>query len=317
MSNLKIDVSIIIVNYKSSNLVFKSVDALYKQSKDFVFETIIVDNTEGLNEYNLLREYFKNEDLPVKIIHSDTNLGFGKANNLGAKYASGDFLYFLNGDTLIINNAIYELFDFIKGNDKVGVVGSNLYSANMKANHSFYKKPISLRSIKKDNSIIGLFRKAFLKRKDFNYSEKPLKILGHVCGASLMIRKSLFDQLGGFDKDIFLYAEEALLCYRVIHETGYSIYNIPSSKIIHYEGGSDNVVFSSFKTDASVDGNYIYFSKVYGTAVAHKYLVVSKHLFKKKEFLAKSLFLKTKGANYKQFYDSFSKKLINIDSNKI
>ena len=73
-----------------------------------------------------------------------------------------------------------------------------------------------------------------------------------------MIRKSLYDYLSGFEKSIFMYAEETLLCYRVLHETEFSIYNCPSAQIVHLEGGSFENGMNEFRAKCIADGNYIY-----------------------------------------------------------
>lgn len=229
------DVSIIFVNYKTSSLVHDAIHSVKEHSSDFSYEIIVVDNSESEEEFNKLNDL---ESDDVHLIDAKSNLGFGKANNLGSKIAQGNYLFFLNTDTLLMNNAIYELKKFLDEHDDVGIVGSNLYTKDGKPNSSYY---LLEKNIKNENKVSEFHTKIkkilSRKRPDFNYSEKPLKINGYVVGAALMIRKSLFDTLGGFDKDIFMYAEESLLCYRSIHEKEFKIYNVPSSKIVHFEGG--------------------------------------------------------------------------------
>ena len=262
------DVSIILVNYKTSNLVFDVVKSIKEKSSGFSYEIIVVDNSISEAEYNALAVLNSSN---IHVIDAKDNLGFGKANNLGAKMAKGRYLYFLNTDTLLINNAIYELIDYLDNHENVGVVGSNLYTKELKPNCSFNPYEKNVRSDKKGTSLFTLSKKyIFNKRIDFNYTDKPKKIDGYVIGASLMIRKDIFDELGGFDKDIFMYAEESLLCYRVIHECHKEIYNVPSSKIIHFECGSEKGT-SLRHCQMSVDGNYVYYKKLFGDKNAIAY----------------------------------------------
>lgn len=291
----KIDVSIIYCNYFTSTLLKDSLESLVAKSTNFKYEIIVVDNSNDEVETKKLLKLKINYPNLI-LIDAKTNLGFGKANNLGSKYASGKYLYFLNTDTLLVNNAIYELFAFMEKNQNVGICGSNLFNSNLKPYHSFIKIKKNLYFERRNGSLIrGLFFK-LLKRDDFNYCSKPLKIKGYVCGASLMILKDDFIKLNGFDQDIFMYSEEALLCYQLIKKLRKEIYNVPSSKIIHLEG-------SSFKSDYSfyaksfVDGNYLYYLKAYNEKIANKYLKVYLRVVKKKALIFKIL---KKEANYQK-----------------
>ena len=291
----KIDVSIIYCNYFTSTLLKDSLESLVAKSTNFKYEIIVVDNSNDEVETKKLLKLKINYPNLI-LIDAKTNLGFGKANNLGSKYARGKYLYFLNTDTLLLNNAIYELFAFMKKNKEVGICGSNLFNSNLKPYHSFIKSKKNLYFERKNGSLIHALFFKLLKRDDFNYSSKPLKIKGYVCGASLMILKDDFIKLNGFDQDIFMYSEEALLCYQLIKKLRKEIYNVPSSKIIHLEG-------SSFKSDYSfyaksfVDGNYLYYLKAYNVKTANKYLKVYLKVVKKKALIFKIL---KKEANYQK-----------------
>lgn len=301
-----IDVSIILVNYKTSKFVHDVISSIKEKSQGFSYEIIVVDNSNDIDEFNQLLDL---EGQGVKVVDAKDNLGFGKANNLGAQYASGKYLYCLNTDTILMNNAIFELKDFLDKHDNVAVVGSNLYTKEDEPNHSFY--PIE-KNLKNEKKMVGL-KTAFIKfitrkRKDFNYTDTPLKIEGYVCGASMMIRKDVFDQLGGFDRDIFMYAEESLLCYRVIHELKKDIYNIPSSKIIHFEGGSFEKEVPYNHAKIMIDGNCVYYNKLFGKEETIKFLRWNIYNFKKKQFI--SLFIKrNKHDSFRNLVDAYQDKL--------
>ena len=289
-----IDVSIILVNYKTSFLVKNVISSIKEESYNFSYEIIIVDNSQDNEEYQKLLE---NKD--AIIINSGENLGFGKANNLGAKSANGKYLYFLNTDTLLMNNSIYELKKFLDDNNNVSIVGSNLYKKDGTPNHSFISHEINYNNIKKSNFIFPLIKKFFNLREDFNNSDSPLKIFGYVSGASLMIKKNDFDLLEGFDKNIFMYSEEVLLCYRVIHELGKCIYNIPSSRVMHFEGASfeNSINYSRYKV--SVDGESIYYLKAFGKEETLKILKLKAKQFHNKAIISRFLFKKEKYIKFK------------------
>ena len=307
------DVSIIYVNYKNTTLVVDSVNSLREKSSGFNYEIIVVDNSNDINVINELKS--KLED--VIIIDAKGNLGFGKGNNLGVTKARGKYLFFLNTDTLLVNNAIYELKTYLDNNYECGVVGPNLYTNDLKPNSSFYKYEWNIKTRKKTNSFFFFIKKHIFKKSVFfNYTDKPVQSKGDTHGAALMIRHDLFDEIGGFDKDIFMYAEETLLCFNVIHRTNYKIYNVPSAKIIHLEGASF-VGQSEFQCKSFVDGNYVYFKKAFGEEYALKYLKEMIKVYKMKLFFAKILRKKEVVDRYKNMLNAYKNKIVYIQKKEI
>lgn len=300
----EVDVSIIFVNYKTNVLLQDALKSVIEKSSGFSYEIIIVDNSQDEEEFSKLKALQKEN---VHLIDAKANLGFGKANNLGAKIAKGRYLYFLNTDTLLINNAIYELKVFLDRNNDAAIVGSNLYTARLKPNHSFDLKEKNIRNEKKANGLKAIVLKyGFKRRSDFNYENHPIYIKGAVVGASLMIRSNLFNQLGGFDKDIFMYAEESLLCYRVIHECNLKVVNVPSSKIIHFEGASFKGV-TEWRAKTIADGNYIYYLKAFGKKEALKAMKYMKRQYFWKIQISRFV-NRPKHQSYIFMYQAFKKK---------
>lgn len=283
-----IDISIILINYNNAKLTYDAVNSIIDKSSGFKYEIIVVDNSCNCIEFDKLKELIGNK---ADLIKSESNLGFGKGNNLGVSKSRGKYVYFINNDTLLINNAIYELYKFLEKNSNVGIVGSNLFGFDNQPGHSFVYDKFDLIYVKKCTSIKILFKKTILKkRNDFNYYNHPIKIKGCVVGASLMMSRTDFDTLHGYDEDIFMFAEEALLCYRLINELHKEIYNIPTSKIIHLEGTSikgQNKIISPKMAYEFANGNYIYFKKAFGETDAKKLLKIKIKEYKKKIFISK------------------------------
>ncbi|MBR4769714.1 MAG: glycosyltransferase family 2 protein, partial [Clostridia bacterium] len=171
----------------------------------------------------------------------------------------------------------------------------NLYNAEAVPTHSFEKDEKNLANERKQGSLLTAFSHHFIRRRDFNYSDRPMKIDGYVCGADLLIRSDVFRTLHGFDDDIFMYAEEALLCRRVIFEAGYEIYSVPSAGIVHLEGKSFKGV-SERKIRAKADGNFIYYEKSFGHDAAMEYLDIHVDVFQKK--MRRYFFLKNRAKSY-------------------
>ena len=289
---MNIDVSVIIINYRNCELTNDAINSVIEHSYNFNYEIIVVDNSNDDKEFDRLISLIGSK---AKCINAHSNLGFGKGNNLGVKNSIGKYVYFLNNDTLLMNNAIYELFNFIDNHPNVGIVGSNLYSKDGKPNHSFSRLVSNTKNSKKENSLINTFKRFLFKRPDFNYSTNPLKVGGSIMGASMMMSRDNFDKLGGFDKDIFMYAEETYLCYRMSNELGLEMYNIPSSKIIHFEGGSfgsEEKNMTLWRATELSNGQTIYLTKAFGKQEAIKFCKFSINNTKRKLIIAKITHLK-------------------------
>ena len=246
---MQIDVSIIFVNYHTSGLLAASITSILKWTSGLKYEIIVIDNN---SEEDLKEELFKQIPLfteeIIKIKMLPSNIGFGKANNEGIKIAKGRNILFLNPDTLLVNNAIKLLSDFLDTSGSAGACGGNLVSQEFSPLFSF--KRISPGILwEMDELLNALPQKVFFgKNRQFNYSEKPLSVK-MISGADLMVKKRVLDQLGGFDNDFFLYYEDTDLCHRIL-KAGGELYNLPNVKIIHLESrsfGQGNKGFSENK----------------------------------------------------------------------
>lgn len=229
------DVSIIIVNYNTSVLIKNLLETIEKKTEGISYEVIVVDNNPTEQFAIDLKDYLdKIIYLPLK-----ENVGFGRANNEGLKVAKGRNIFFLNPDTLLINNAIRILSDYLDNNENVGACGGNLYDKDINPMHSFVRiLPSILWDI--DSILSGLiFKVIFGRNVQHNYTTQPLKV-GYVTGADMMVKRSVLDSVGAFDPDFFMYYEETELSYR-IKNAGFDIVSIPNAKIIHLEGQSFQV----------------------------------------------------------------------------
>jgi hypothetical protein len=255
-----LDVSIIIVNYKVKDKLFNCLRSIYNSNPKVSFEIIVVDNDEEKNiDKDLKKDFTK-----VRYIESKKNLGFGAGNNLGAKYATGDYLLFLNPDTEIVENAIDTLYDFLKQNKKVGVISPLILGED--------RKPLDRQGYKELNLLNGIFTFSFLRKKFpqmtvssyFSFGDwksEPIKKVDTVYGAALMISHEIFNKVNGFDEQFFLYFEENDLSKRV-RKLGYELYINSNSKIIHLVGQSTGQIGNSDKYFAK--SRFLYFKKHFG-----------------------------------------------------
>lgn len=226
-----IDVSIIIVNYNTCKLTSECIDSIIDKTTGLTYEVILVDNasTDGS------RVLFE-KDTRISYIYNPENIGFGRANNLGISIAQGRNIFFLNSDTLLINNAVKILSDYLDTHAQIGAVGGNLYTKTYHPMHSFQRLTPSLLNEINECSGKILSKLFFGKNIEHNFTQSPLSV-AYITGADLMIRKEILTSIGGFNPIFFMYYEETELSYR-IKKAHYKIYSVPSAKIIHLEGGS-------------------------------------------------------------------------------
>lgn len=253
---MTIDVSVIYVNYKTAGLILDSIRSVREKTKGITCEIIVVDNASGDNSESLICSAFPE----VIYIRSEKNLGFGRANNLGIEQAKGTCFFFLNPDTLLLNNAIAILYRQLTENPKAGACGGNLLDAEKQPTGSFSRLfPSFGREIA---SIVYLPAFVFPSpgSKYFNYTRKPLEVAS-VTGADLMVKRSVWQQTGGFDAAFFMNYEETEWCHR-IRRKGYKVFSFPDAEIIHLEGRASGMKES--RLFLLCEGQYIYFHKLHG-----------------------------------------------------
>jgi N-acetylglucosaminyl-diphospho-decaprenol L-rhamnosyltransferase len=230
------DLSIIILSFNTKDLTLNClnsiVDQYQKELSNNQFEIILVDN--GSSDDSL--EAIKKLNIQnLKIIESKENLGFSKGCNLGAKNARGEYLLFLNSDTEIKDQGFVKMVEYLRKNEKVGILGAALRNEDGTAQASagkFYNL------FNLFLAMIGLERFGFLRE-----SPDKIKQVDWVSGASLMIGKKIFEKVGGFAEELFMYAEDMELCYRV-REKGFATYFYPEVTLFHKERGSSNRTFA-------------------------------------------------------------------------
>ena len=210
--------SVLIANYNSGTYALDCIHALLQQ-QGLALEIIVVDNASQDNSIMLLSEAFGEE---VTLIGSKENLGFGRANNLAASKATGKYLFLLNPDTVISRpNDLLELIQFMEKHPEMGMVGPAIEEPR-KGKHVLprYRYPAS-RKLKYTNTFKNL-----------------LGEIAWILGACMLIKRSVYEEIAGFDPDYFLYGEDADICLR-LRQHGYQIGYCESVKIMHVSGASE------------------------------------------------------------------------------
>lgn len=249
--------SIVIVTYNSSRVLNDCLKSIQNNQKEFELEVIIVDNNSLNNneQENLSLVAREFSDLGVNLVKLPENLGFGTANNRGVKVSSGKYLLFLNADTVSGEDSLGKMVNFLENNPKTGAAGLKLITGDGKTQEwSCGPKTSLLKTIKNNFGFIP---------KHLWQSGSPVRV-DWVSGAALMVRKSVFEEIGGFDENFFMYFEDEDLCWR-IKELGYDVYYLGNLTITHLGGQSfeHNKIKSLQKNFFYQSQNY-FFKKHYG-----------------------------------------------------
>lgn len=288
------DVSVIIVNYNTSGLLRNCLLSIYEATKDIDFEIVVVDNDSKDDS----REMLELEFPQVKTIFSTENLGFGKANNLGVKHAEGEYVFFLNSDTILKNNAIKIFNDFVKKYQEeynIGALGSILLDGEEKTTYSYDSFP-NLKS-----EVFYLLKKMkIVKEKEKAPITKDNFEVDFVSGANLFIKKEIFLEVNGFDPTFFMYYEETDLQKR-LQKKSYRNMVITTPQILHLEmGSSQSSLKISYSTLCFSQESFNYYTKKHFNGLEYFFLRAF-------TIANRILFLPTRGLNFNQSFNYLKK----------
>lgn len=240
---MKVEVSVIIVNYNGLKFLKDCFDSLYAKLNGISFEIVVIDNQSSDASCRFIKENYPD----IVLIASRENLGFGKGNNEAVKAAKGDYLLLINNDTIVLDE-LAPVFDFLKSDPAIGVLGINMLDKNrqyLPASGNF-PNPANMFRLKKLLDKGGEFQTG-------NFSKEYYEVdwLG---GSFLALSKKTYEMIGGFDEDYFMYVEDVDFCKKIA-DKGYSRLFLPRFSYIHFVG------FNSSKNPFLIKGYEIYISK--------------------------------------------------------
>ena len=202
----EIQVSIVIVNYNTRVMTQECIDSIINHTKEISYEIILIDNRSQDDS----KEFFE-KDSRIRYVYSLENLGFGRANNVGMMLAKGDYVFLLNSDTLLVNNAIKMFYDYAESHRELkAFFGGWLMNRNKEYIHS-YADVTTMHSLLKN--ALASYRnlvcndKALSVLECYNRSGDAMEV-GYVTGADLFFHRSVFEEYGAFDHHFFMYYEE-------------------------------------------------------------------------------------------------------------
>lgn len=254
------NLSIVILSYNTPDMVLDCVNSLFSQFKDVLqrklLEIIVVDNASTKENLEKLENKLKQSEI-IKLIKNNENLGFGGGCNLGAKNSKGEYILFLNSDTTTSDQGFLKMTSFLKSKPEIGVLGGKLFNSDGS----------SQRSAGKFYNLINFFIMLIGGERLGMLRSSPNIICqtDWVSGACFMVKKEIFNKLGGFDEKIFMYAEDMEFCYRV-NKAGYKVYFFPEVKVAHKEHGSSSRTFAV----VNIYKGILYFYKKHKSIIEYK-----------------------------------------------
>ena len=224
------DITIVIINWNTRDLLRDCLNSIYKTLKDITFEIIVVDNASHDDSVAMLGEEFPD----VRIIVNSENRGFAAANNQAFAVMKGRYALLLNTDAVLTENAVHELFAFMENHDDTAMAGGQLLNRDGSRQNSIANFPTILTLLANTSLLEYLFPRRFPSKR---YEHKrPLKVES-VIGACLVVRKKAMDEVGMFDERYFFFLEETDWAYQM-RAAGWKIYHVPSACIYHLQGQS-------------------------------------------------------------------------------
>jgi GT2 family glycosyltransferase len=228
--------SVIILNYNVRHFLELCVLSVQKALSNIDAEIIVVDNNSSDDSCQMMQHRFPN----IKLIRNTENLGFPKGNNIGVSQAKGDYICILNPDTVVAEDTFEKVLAFAKSQTNLGIVGCKLIDG--KGNFL----PESKRGIPTPwvafTKIFGLYN-YFPKSNFFNkyyaqhVQESETGKVDILVGAFMVMKRELYNEIGGFDENCFMYSDDIDLSYMVLQKGKFNYY-FPETTVIHYKGES-------------------------------------------------------------------------------
>jgi GT2 family glycosyltransferase len=229
------DLSIIIVNWNSKDYLKQCVASILAATHGIELEIVVIDNASYDGSGEILRQSYPQ----VRFIQSDTNLGFAKANNAAFHKSLGRNVLFLNPDTKILGPAVNIMLGYLQQLPNAGAIGCKLLNADKTIQTSCVQSfPTILNQILDSELLRALLLKSSLwgNAPLFGGQNGPEEVEA-ISGACMIMKRSVFEQVGLFSEEYFMYAEDIDLCYK-IKQAGHKNYYIPDTNVIHFGGGS-------------------------------------------------------------------------------
>lgn len=254
-----IDVSVVIVNRNTEELLNKSLESVFNAEADKITkEVFVVDNGSTDKSVEMVRTKFP----AVRLIINSDNLGFAKANNQAIKECTGRYILLLNSDAYLLNNALTLMVEFMNTHIDAGIVGPKLLNPDGSIQFSCYNIPAVYRALI-EMSLLNRILPLDIGDMLCHFKYDTVREVGYVSGACMMIRREVIEKTGLLDERFFMYAEEADWCMRA-KKSGFKVYFTPEPVATHAMRGSLKKYELLDISREKLKSNYLLFEKHYG-----------------------------------------------------
>ena len=249
------DVSVVIVTRNTAALTGAAIRSVQESRGGLSAEVIIVDNGSTDHTDTAVAREFP----AAKYVRSEINLGFARANNLGARDSRSEFVLLLNSDARLQPNSLATAVAWLRCHPECGIAGAQLLNPDASRQNSIANFPTLATELLNKSLLRRLFPRRF-PGKESHFTE-PLPV-ETVIGAFMLIRGDLWRALGGFDERFFFFFEETDFCLRA-HRHGATVVHLPQVEVWHEQGKSAKRVFVGARIEYW-RSRYFYFRKNHG-----------------------------------------------------
>lgn len=227
MSTRPSQVTIIIVNYNTPHLTRELIESLAAATSEVDYETIVADNNSSPEE-----RYYPSADGLEKVLHLNRNLGFGRAVNLAARLSQAPYLLFANSDCRVTDNVIGAMVDYLDANHDCAACSPKVISPDGQVHSTIRRMPDHENILASRGSLWPFRRSEYTVAAD--NSRKQVEAMS---ATFMMVRRELFEQVGGFDESYFMYVEDTDLCRR-FSALGKELTYLGDLQVVHHWGSS-------------------------------------------------------------------------------
>jgi len=250
------DLSFIIINWNTRQLLLDCIDSVYRTVLKAKFQILVVDNGSSDGSVEAVRSAFP----LVTVIANKKNEGFAKANNMALRQMQGRYAVLLNSDTVLKESAVETMLAFMDSNPGAGMCGPQLLNRDGSKQTSTGSFPTLVNEFV-SKAIVRLLPKGRSQKVRNTLPEGPVdpRQVDFIIGACMMVRNVALDAAGLLDEDFFFFYEEIEWCLRM-HKAGWPVYHLPSVEIFHYQKMSFTKINLKARAE-SWRSRYIYFKK--------------------------------------------------------
>jgi GT2 family glycosyltransferase len=253
------DLSIVIVNWNTKELLLKCIRTALDTTKLRSLEIIVVDNRSTDGSVEAVSSMAE-----VKIIVNKKNLGFAAANNIGIRASTGKYVCLVNSDVEVLESCLDRMCHYMDEHPEVGVLGPLVLNRDMTLQRSCAELPSVWNTLTQALMLDKIFSRSRWSRSRFmtHFDHASTRNVEVLSGCFLMTRRSALESVGLLDEKFFIYKEDVDWCKRFA-EAGWGLTFLPDAKIIHYGGASSSAAPVEFFIEME-KANLQYWHKHYG-----------------------------------------------------